>query len=89
MTNKMDCDNGITNGEEDNAEKKKMRKKMVTKKKRQKEREKKIRDFQKPKSIDRSCRLRSASAIVRSSSSRRQVRETRPLFLAYVARERA
>jgi len=38
-----------------------------------------MREFQKPKkSVDRSCRLRSAPAIVRSSSSRRQVRTTDP-----------
>jgi len=57
-------------------------------KKGEKEREgrrEEMREFQKPKkSVDRSCRLRSAPAIVRSSSSRRQVRTTDPFSFIYI-----
>lgn len=53
-----------------------------------KEERRSVREFQKPKkSIDRSCRLRSAPAIVRSPSSRRQVRETDPFSFVYTYHE--
>lgn len=48
-----------------------------------------VSEFQKPKKniIDRSCRVRSAPAIVRLPSSRRQVREgTTPFLSLYAAR---